>query len=449
MAELLKDRYEPLETLGIGGTGRVVKAVDHQHSRLVALKIRTIRNTDTQEALLAETRMLLAVAAHPALPLVRDDFFDGDDYVVAMDWVDGIDLATLLRDRGRPGLAAVECPRLPGGSGRGADASSRPRPAGDPRRCQAGKPNPDQGRARSSSSTSGCRRCPTVCPAEPTPRTSRAPELAGGGAPSHVSDVYGLAATALALLTGSPPAAGSREWDGIDATQAEQLEDVIRRGLATDPARRPATPAELVERLREAGGRPCRPACSRSASPTSRAPPRCGTTTRPAMAEALVRHDELIAEHVESNGGQLIESMGEGDSTVSVFHSAPQAIEAALAANRALAAESWPHDLAIVVRFGLHTGEAERRGHRLLRPHAQPRRARARAGRRRPDLPLLGDREPRRLPPSRGLRSGRPRAAPAQGLRDAGADLGAPGAWRRRAPARRRLPVPRAAGVRG
>ena len=42
---------------------------------------------------------------HPALPLVREDFFDGDNYVVAMDWVDGTDLATLLRDRGRPGLA--------------------------------------------------------------------------------------------------------------------------------------------------------------------------------------------------------------------------------------------------------------------------------------------------------------------------------------------------------
>ena len=54
--------------------------------------------------------------------------------------------------------------------------------------------------------------------------------------------------------------------------------------------------------------------------------------------------------------------MGEGDSTVSVFDSAPQAIEAALAATRALAAESWPGDLRIVARFGLHTGEAERRG---------------------------------------------------------------------------------------
>ena len=167
------------------------------------------------------------------------------------------------------------------------------------------------------------------------------------------------------------------------------------------------------------------------------------------MAEALVRHDELIAEHVESNGGHLVESMGEGDSTVSVFHSAPQAIEAALAANRALRgrelAERSGHRRPLRAPHG--RGGASR--NRLLRPNAQPRRARARAGRRQPDLPLLRDRGPRRLPPSGWLRPRRPGAAPAQGLRHAGADLGAQGAGRRCASAGHRLPVPRTARVRG
>jgi len=36
---------------------------------------------------------------------VREDFFDGDRYVVVMDWADGPNLATLLAERGRPGLA--------------------------------------------------------------------------------------------------------------------------------------------------------------------------------------------------------------------------------------------------------------------------------------------------------------------------------------------------------
>ena len=48
------------------------------------------------------------------------------------------------------------------------------------------------------------------------------------------------------------------------------------------------------------------------------------------MAEALVRHDELIADCVAAHGGRLIGSMGEGDSTVSVFDSAPDAVAAAL-----------------------------------------------------------------------------------------------------------------------
>ena len=74
MAELLKDRYEPLATLGIGATARVVKALDRQHGRLVALKIRAVGDADAREALLAETRMLLGIAPRPALPLVRKAF---------------------------------------------------------------------------------------------------------------------------------------------------------------------------------------------------------------------------------------------------------------------------------------------------------------------------------------------------------------------------------------
>ena len=91
--------------LGIGGAGRVVKALDRRHDRLVTLKIRPVRDDQAGEELLSVARILLAVPPHPALPLVREDFFDGDDYGLAMGWVDGTDLATLLCERGQPGLA--------------------------------------------------------------------------------------------------------------------------------------------------------------------------------------------------------------------------------------------------------------------------------------------------------------------------------------------------------
>jgi class 3 adenylate cyclase/WD40 repeat protein len=189
----------------------------------------------------------------------------------------------------------------------------------------------------------------------------RAPEVAAGGSPSRASDVYALAATAFALLTGSAPAGLLPAWQRIDPAQAEQLEAAIRLGMATDPSRRPKTPGELVERLRAGWS---------AALPTGVVTVCCsdieGSTalweSHPvAMAEALVRHDELIADAVEARGGSLIKSMGEGASTVSVFDSAPAAVEAALAANRTLAAEEWPAGIRIAARWGIHTGEAERR----------------------------------------------------------------------------------------
>src|SRR4029450_10196275 len=80
--------------------------LDRQHGRFVALKVRPVRDQAAREDLLGEARVLLALAPHPALPLVREDFFDRDDYVVAMDWVEGTDLARLLAENGRPGLAS-------------------------------------------------------------------------------------------------------------------------------------------------------------------------------------------------------------------------------------------------------------------------------------------------------------------------------------------------------
>ena len=104
MLRLFRERYEALATVGLGGEAQIVKGLDRQHGRFVTLKIRPASDEASREALLGEARVLLALPPHPALPLVREDFFDRDDYVVVMDWVEGTDLATLLADNGRPGL---------------------------------------------------------------------------------------------------------------------------------------------------------------------------------------------------------------------------------------------------------------------------------------------------------------------------------------------------------
>ncbi|MFZ0172832.1 MAG: response regulator [Acidimicrobiales bacterium] len=84
-------------------------------------------------------------------------------------------------------------------------------------------------------------------------------------------------------------------------------------------------------------------------------------TYGPAMADALVRHDELIAETVAASGGVFIKSKGEGDSTLSVFHRASGAATAALELRRRLAEERWPAKMNLSVRMALHTGEAHER----------------------------------------------------------------------------------------
>src|SRR5215204_4950370 len=357
---LFRERYEVLATVGSGGEAQIVKALDRQHGRFVALKIRPVRDQAAREDLLGEARVLLALPPHPALPLVREDFFDRDEYVVAMDWVEGTNLATLLAENGRPGLASSSVLAY---LAQAAEALTHLHSQSPPVIHGDVKPGnlilTKGGRIKlvdfglSSAPDAPRRRSGTP--------GYRAPEVAAGGSPSRASDVYALAATAFALLTGSAPAGVLPAWEAFDPDQAKQLEAAIRLGMATDPARRPKTPGEFVERLR-AGWSAALPTgvvticCSDIEGSTA-----LWESHLEAMAEALVRHDALIAGAVEARGGRLIKSMGEGDSTVSVFDSAPAAVEAALAANGTLTAEEWPPRLRIAARWGIHTGETERR----------------------------------------------------------------------------------------
>ncbi len=81
-----------------------------------------------------------------------------------------------------------------------------------------------------------------------------------------------------------------------------------------------------------------------------------------AMAASLVLHDELIERAAESHGGRLLKTKGEGDSTLSVFPRASDALECAAALRESLAAVTWHGNLDLRVRVALHTGEAHERG---------------------------------------------------------------------------------------
>jgi class 3 adenylate cyclase len=80
---------------------------------------------------------------------------------------------------------------------------------------------------------------------------------------------------------------------------------------------------------------------------------------RDAMAAALRRHDQIVRDSIEQAGGYVFKTAG--DSFCAAFPGARAGLDAALAAQRSLAAESWPTSRPIVVRMALHAGVSEER----------------------------------------------------------------------------------------
>src|SRR3954470_15531025 len=82
-----------------------------------------------------------------------------------------------------------------------------------------------------------------------------------------------------------------------------------------------------------------------------------------AMRLALARHDALVRAAILEHGGYVVKTMG--DAFHAVFVRAPEAVAAALDAQRRLQAEPWdqiePEIGPIRVRMALHTGAAEER----------------------------------------------------------------------------------------
>jgi predicted ATPase/class 3 adenylate cyclase len=75
-----------------------------------------------------------------------------------------------------------------------------------------------------------------------------------------------------------------------------------------------------------------------------------------AYTKVLERHAEIMRAALGAHGGR--EENIEGDSFFVIFDSAIEAVMAAVEAQRALAAESWPPGVEVNVRMGLHAGEA-------------------------------------------------------------------------------------------
>jgi predicted ATPase/class 3 adenylate cyclase len=78
------------------------------------------------------------------------------------------------------------------------------------------------------------------------------------------------------------------------------------------------------------------------------------------MRAALARHDEILRSVIEANGGHVFKTVG--DAFCAAFPTAPEALEVALAAQRALLVDrDWIEAGPPLVRMALHTGSAEER----------------------------------------------------------------------------------------
>src|SRR5689334_20383490 len=72
-------------------------------------------------------------------------------------------------------------------------------------------------------------------------------------------------------------------------------------------------------------------------------------------AEALARHRTLLRAAFAMHGGAEVDT--QGDAFFVAFALTRPAVEAAVDAQRSLAAEPWPDGARLSVRIGLHTGE--------------------------------------------------------------------------------------------
>jgi predicted ATPase/class 3 adenylate cyclase len=85
-----------------------------------------------------------------------------------------------------------------------------------------------------------------------------------------------------------------------------------------------------------------------------------------AMRSALGRHDAILRSSIESRGGRVFATGGDGFATA--FLRAGDAVAAALDSQVELAKEPWTEEASLAVRMGLHTGAAEHRGDDFFGP---------------------------------------------------------------------------------
>ena len=98
---VLQNRYRVVRQLGRGGMGAVYEAVDERLGVTVALKEALSTGDHLRRQFDREARML-AQLHHPALPRVSDYFLEGERAFLVMQFIAGVDLASIIAQQPGP-----------------------------------------------------------------------------------------------------------------------------------------------------------------------------------------------------------------------------------------------------------------------------------------------------------------------------------------------------------
>ena len=277
---LLGGRYRILSLLGRGGMGEVYRAMDLTLGQSVALKFlpeEASRNQRLLERFHGEVRVARMVS-HPNVCRVYDiGEVEGMPFI-SMEYVDGEDLASLLTRIGRlPADKAVETARkLCSGLAAAHDRGVIHRDL-KPQNIMMNKRGEvvimDFGLAAIASELTGAEA------RHGTPAYMSPEQLKGAGVTAR-SDIYALGLVLYELFTGKRPYDAKSMQQLLDLQEAAQLtsmtsvaadidvavENIIRRCLDPDPARRPATALNVLAAL--PGGDPLAAALAAGETPS-------------------------------------------------------------------------------------------------------------------------------------------------------------------------------------
>jgi serine/threonine-protein kinase len=265
---LLGERYRVLGLLGRGGMGEVYRATDLKLNQVVALKFlpeATARNPKLLERFHGEVRIARQVSHRNVCRVYDLGEVDGAPFI-SMEYVDGEDLASLLRRIGRlPGDKAVEIARkLCAGLAAAHEKGVLHRDLKPANIMIDGRGQVlimDFGLAAVAGEIQGG-------DARSGTPAYMAPEQREGREVSVRSDIYSLGLVIYEMVTGKPagrtPAPQSLSTIVKDADPA--VERVIQRCLDPDPAKRPASALDVARAL--PGGDPLAEALAAGDTPS-------------------------------------------------------------------------------------------------------------------------------------------------------------------------------------